>query len=60
VDSESEPELAARYSIRSIPTLMPFRKGKVVARPAGTLDAQTLGAWLRRHLASFSPTSQAS
>ena len=60
VDTEREPELAARYDIRSIPTLMLFRNGKVVAQQAGALDAQTLRAWLRRHLASFSPASQAS
>ena len=58
VDTESEPELAVRYEIRSIPTLMLFRKGNVVARQAGALDAQTLRAWLRRHMASFSPASQ--
>ena len=57
VDTESEPELAVRYDIRSIPTLMLFRKGNVVARQAGALDAQTLRAWLRRHTASFSSAS---
>jgi thioredoxin 2 len=35
VDTESEPELAARYNIRSIPTLMLFRDGVVVAQCAG-------------------------
>jgi thioredoxin 2 len=60
VDTESEPGLAARYDIRSIPTLMLFQKGNVVARQAGALDAQTLRSWLRRHLPSVSPASQAS
>jgi thioredoxin 2 len=60
VDTESEPELAARYDIRSIPTLMLFRKGNVVARQAGALDAQTLRAWLRQHTASSSSATQAS
>jgi thioredoxin-like negative regulator of GroEL len=46
LDTESEPELAARYDIRSIPILMLFRKGNVVARQAGALDPQTLRAWL--------------
>jgi thioredoxin 2 len=54
VDTEREPELAARYGIRSIPTLMLFRKGDVIARQAGALDGQTLRAWLREHMASFS------
>src|ERR1700724_3164149 len=53
VDTELEPELAARYNIRRIPTLMLFRKGAVIAQQAGTMDAQALRSWLRRHTASF-------
>ena len=52
VDTEIETELAARYNIRSIPTLMLFQRGHVVAHQAGALDAQTLRSWLRRHVAS--------
>ncbi|HWN50105.1 MAG TPA: thioredoxin TrxC [Xanthobacteraceae bacterium] len=52
VDTEAEPELAARYHIRSIPTLMLFHKGSVVAQRAGAVDAQTLRSWLRAHAAS--------
>jgi thioredoxin 2 len=51
VDTEIEPALAARYNIRSIPTLMLFQKGNVVAQQAGALDTQTLRSWLRRHTA---------
>jgi thioredoxin 2 len=51
VDTEAEPQLAARYHIRSIPTLILFRKGAVVAQRAGAVDAQTLRAWLRQHAA---------
>jgi thioredoxin 2 len=47
VDTESEPALAAQYGIRSIPTLMLFRGGKLAAQRAGAADAQTLRAWLR-------------
>jgi thioredoxin 2 len=57
---EAEPELAARYDIRSIPTLMLFRKGAVVARQAGAMDARMLRSWLRRHTASLSSAAQAS
>jgi thioredoxin 2 len=60
VNTEMEPELAARYNIQSIPTLMLFRKGVVVARQAGAMDAQILRSWLRRHVASVSPAFQAS
>jgi thioredoxin 2 len=60
VNTEMEPELAARYNIQSIPTLMLFRKGVVVARQAGAMDAQMLRSWLRRYAASVSPAFQAS
>lgn len=49
VDTEAEPELAARYGIRSIPTLILFKNGKVAAQRAGAVDAQTLRTWLRQH-----------
>lgn len=42
VDTDSEPELSARYNIRSIPTLMLFRGGKVAARQSGALGAEAL------------------
>ncbi|MGZ5867351.1 MAG: thioredoxin TrxC [Xanthobacteraceae bacterium] len=49
VDTEAEPNLAARYNIRSIPTLMLFRNGKVIAQRAGAMDAHTLRAWVRQN-----------
>jgi thioredoxin 2 len=49
VDTEAEPALAAQYNIRSIPTLMLFRKGAVVARRAGASEAQSLRNWLRQN-----------
>ena len=52
LDTEAEPELAARYHIRSIPTLMLFRKGAAVAQRAGALDTHTLRAWLRQQVPS--------
>ena len=49
VDTEASPEIGAQYGIRSIPTMMMFRNGKVVAQQAGAVDAGRLRAWLRRH-----------
>jgi thioredoxin reductase (NADPH) len=37
VDTEAEQELAAAADIRSIPTLMAFKKGKLVFNQAGAL-----------------------
>jgi thioredoxin 2 len=55
VDTEAGPELAARYNIRSIPTLILFQNGAEVARQAGAMDAASLRSWLRQHAAaSFS------
>ncbi|MDL2353649.1 MAG: thioredoxin TrxC [Pseudomonadota bacterium] len=45
VDTEQAQELAARYNIRSIPTLALFRHGREVARQAGAMDAGSIVAW---------------
>ena len=49
VDTEREPGLAAQYSIRSIPTLMIFRRGAIIAQQAGAMDAHSLRNWLRSY-----------
>jgi len=46
VNTDEQPELAARFNIRSIPTLILFRDGREIARQSGALDATTLGRWL--------------
>jgi thioredoxin 2 len=51
VDTEAEPELAARYEIRSIPMLIMFRKGKIVAQRAGASDARSLRSWIEQNMA---------
>ena len=50
VNTEDEPEIAARLNIRSIPTLMLFRGGREIARQAGALDLPTLLQWVRGKL----------
>ncbi|MEQ8233169.1 MAG: thioredoxin [Gammaproteobacteria bacterium] len=52
VDSDAEPELAASYGVRSLPTLLLFRDGKPVdqvvgAQPLGALEA-LVAPWLPR------------
>ena len=46
VNTEECPDLAARFGIRSIPTLVVFRGGKPVAQRAGATDAASLRRWL--------------
>ena len=60
VDTEAAPDLAARHNIRSIPTLMLFQHGALVARQAGAMDAESLRSWLRQHAASSLSVFQAS
>jgi thioredoxin 2 len=50
LDTEAHPATAARYAIRSIPTLILFRNGKEVARHSGAMDARALTRWIRDRL----------
>jgi thioredoxin 2 len=51
VNTETAQASAARFGIRSIPTLMLFRDGREVDRVAGAIDTQHIVAWTRRALA---------
>jgi len=46
VDTERDPQLAARFGIRSIPTMVLFRSGREVARVSGAMSANDLLRWL--------------
>jgi thioredoxin 2 len=50
VDTDAEQSIAAQFGISSIPTLMIFRNGSVVAQRAGAMDSTTLRNWLRAHV----------
>jgi thioredoxin 2 len=45
VNTEEAPQLAARYGIRAIPTLVLFRNGVEQKRMSGALDAGALERW---------------
>jgi len=47
VNTEEEQQLAARFGIRSIPTLALFRNGQEVARQSGAMDTASLVRWVR-------------
>ena len=49
VDTEAEQQLAAQYNIRSIPTVMLFRGGQLVAQRAGASDARSLRDWISQN-----------
>ena len=42
VDVDEEPELATRYKVMSIPTLMVFEKGEVVKKSLGVISKAKL------------------
>jgi len=46
VNVDEAPELAARYGITSIPALLLFKGGKVVATSVGYVSKTDLGAFL--------------
>jgi thioredoxin 2 len=46
VNTEEAPQLAARYNIRAIPTLVLFRNGVEAKRTSGALDAGALTRWV--------------
>jgi thioredoxin 2 len=50
LDTDAHAEIAQRYAIRSIPTLLLFEGGREVDRVSGALDAARLHAWLQRHV----------
>ena len=47
VNTEEEQQLAARFGIRSIPTLALFRHGREIARQAGAMDTTNIVRWVR-------------
>ncbi len=49
VNTEEQQQLAARFDIRSIPTLALFRHGREIARQAGAMDTASMMRWVRSH-----------
>ena len=49
VNTEAAQSLAARYNIRSIPTLALFVNGREVARQPGAMGAADIVRWARAH-----------
>lgn len=46
LDTEAESQIASRYGIRSIPTLVVFKQGKEVGRQSGAMDYSSLLRWI--------------
>ena len=50
VDTEAATVTAARFAIRSLPTLVVFKGGQEVARQPGTMQTGDIVRWVQRHL----------
>lgn len=50
LDTEAAPAIAGRFGIRSIPTLILFKKGAEAARVSGAMDARSIRAWVEQAL----------
>jgi thioredoxin 2 len=49
VNTDQNQQLAARFGIQSIPTMILFKSGREVARQSGALSASQLTNWIRSH-----------
>ncbi|NWG31052.1 MAG: thioredoxin TrxC [Rhodocyclaceae bacterium] len=47
LNTEEHPGIAARYGIRSIPTMILFKGGREIARQSGAMDAGSIVRWAR-------------
>jgi thioredoxin 1 len=47
VDVDTSPQVAMRYGIRSIPTLLLFKGGKVVGQRSGGISREKIEAFVR-------------
>ena len=50
LDTEAEQQIAGRYGIRGIPTMILFRSGKEIARTSGAMPATQIAQWARSHV----------
>jgi len=48
LDTEAEQAIAGRYSIRSIPTMILFSKGREIARRSGAMPESAIVSWAKQ------------
>jgi thioredoxin-like negative regulator of GroEL len=49
VNTEENPQLADRFRIRSIPSLLVLKRGEITDSVSGALNRNSLLAWWRSH-----------
>jgi thioredoxin 2 len=50
LNTESEQGISAKFNIRSIPTMIIFRKGREIARQSGAIDLAGLLRWVEGNI----------
>lgn len=50
VDAEGNPEIAGRYAVRGVPTVILFQGGEAKDRRSGFMTAQKLREWIGPYL----------
>jgi thioredoxin 2 len=50
VNTQDEQQLAGRFNIQSIPTLIVFKNGIEIQRVSGALDENSLNQFVQTHL----------
>lgn len=51
LNTEDEQGLAARFNIRSIPTMVLFRGGREIARQSGAMSGRQIEQWVGQQIA---------
>ncbi len=50
LNTESEPTIASKFGIRSIPTMVLFRNGEEIARQSGAMGTSDITSWIESHI----------
>lgn len=49
IDVDKNPEAAAAYQVRGVPTLILFKKGQIVWKQSGVVQANELSRLIKQH-----------
>ena len=50
LNTEAQPDIAQRFGIRGIPTLIAFKSGREVARQSGAMDLPGIIGWIHANV----------
>ena len=50
LNTEDDPDIAGRFDIRGIPTMIAFRGGHEVARQSGAMDLPRILSWIKANV----------